>query len=411
MKSHELYTLLGEIDSEYILDACPRNTNKEKHTMKRNISKKIMYGALAFAASLALLITGALTFTPTKGQNDNFATITLDVNPSLEIKVDENETVRAVTALNEDAKTVMGDMRFEGSSLELTVNALIGSMVRNGYLNEITNSVLLSVDSKDAEKGITIKEKLAGEIAAMINTESFKGAVISQTVSSDDSELAELAKTYGVTMGKAKLIRAIVNNDSERSFAELVPFSITELNLILEGVQSPFLDPENGPAPEDLPDVDGEASQKGYIGKEKALQTVLEYYNVPKEEVSNTPSIEITIQSGTICYRVQFKRISGNYSYKYNVCINAATGWIAGGGFQSSYSDPNPMDNKGCHDVAFEKAGCTKEEAENLNIVFNMEDYEVWVFIIDFDFNNTHYHTICNAYTTEILHFASTPLT
>lgn len=409
MKPHELYRLLGEIDSQYIKDACPKNL-KEENTMKHTVNKKIIYGALAFAASLVLILTGAFGFFPkTNDANGIMTTIMLDVNPSLEIKVDENERVLAVNALNEDAETVIGTMDFEGSSLELTVNALIGSMLRNGYINEITNSVLVSVDSRDEEKGNMIKEKLASEIASIINTDTIKGSVISQTVSAEDTELVKLAQTYGVTIGKAKLIRAIVQNDSEKSFAELVPFSITELNLILSGVNNPFVENGDTAKPEDLLDVDGEASEKGYIGREKALDIVLEHYNVPEEQLSTVPTIEITVQNGIICYRVQFKRTFGHYTSKYDVYVNAATGWLAGGGYQQSYSDPNgPV--KGCHDVAFEKAGCTEEEAENLEVVFNMEDYKVWVFIVDFDFNNTHYHAICDARTTEILQFEASPI-
>ena len=409
MKSHELYTLLGEIDSEYIEDACPRHM-KEKSNMKHTINKKIMYGALAFAASLALVITGALGFFEgLHDAGDVMTTVMLDVNPSLEIQVDENERVLAVNALNEDAETVIGNMNFEGSSLELTVNALIGSMLRNGYINEITNSVLVSVDSKDDAKGNEIKEKLASEIASIINTDTIKGSVISQTVSGEDAELVKLAKNYGVTLGKAKLIRAIVQNDSEKSFAELVPFTITELNLILSGINNPFVDNGDTTKPDDFLDIDGEASEKGYIGREKALDIVLEHYNVPQEQLTTVPEIEITVRNGTICYRVQFKRAFDNYTSKYDVYVNSATGWLAGGGYHQHYSDPNgPV--KGCHEVAFERAGCTEEEAENLEVVFNMEDYEVWVFIIDFDFNNTHYHAITNARTTEILQFEATPI-
>ena len=66
MKTHELYNLLGEIDSEYISDACPRYANKEEPNTKRNVRKKIIYGTLSFAACMALIITAVIgNFTPT----------------------------------------------------------------------------------------------------------------------------------------------------------------------------------------------------------------------------------------------------------------------------------------------------------------------------------------------------------
>lgn len=57
-----------------------------------------------------------------------------------------------VNALNEDGRIVLGDMNFSGSSLDVTVNALVGSMLRNGYLSELANSILVSVDNGDPAK-------------------------------------------------------------------------------------------------------------------------------------------------------------------------------------------------------------------------------------------------------------------
>ena len=293
--------------------------------------------AVTTAACLAMILGCFAGYSVYHSKNAVVTTVTLDVNPSLEIKANEDERVMEVVALNKDAEIVIGNMEFEGSSLELTVNALVGSMLRNGYINEITNSVLLSVDSKDEATGKAIKEKLAGEISYMINTEAIKGSVISQTVSGEDKQLSELAAKYGVTLGKANLIQAIVSKTSDKTFAELVPFSITELNLMLESVNDGV-----GSNSDTDPDIDGIPSQKGYIGKENAYVTVLQYYNVPREEVIDTPVIEFTVQNGIICYRVEFTRISGYYTYKYDVYINAATGWTAGGGYKKLINLPFP---------------------------------------------------------------------
>ena len=97
-------------------------------------------------------------------------TVTLDVNPSIEIKADQEEIVLDVVALNEDAKIIMDDIEFEGTNLETTVNALIDSMIGNGYINKNTNSVLLSVDNKDENVGNAIKDKLSAEISDLISS-------------------------------------------------------------------------------------------------------------------------------------------------------------------------------------------------------------------------------------------------
>ncbi|MBO5744743.1 MAG: hypothetical protein J6R60_03040, partial [Clostridia bacterium] len=165
MKTHELYNLLGEIDSEYISDACPRYANKEEPNMKRNVRKKIIYGTLSFAACMALIITAVIgNFTP-NGENEILATITIDVNPSIEINVDENEKVLCVSPLNEDAQEVIGTMDFEGTSLDVTVHALVGSMVTKGYMTQMKNSVLVSVESENDTTAL--REKLTSEISSL----------------------------------------------------------------------------------------------------------------------------------------------------------------------------------------------------------------------------------------------------
>ena len=52
----------------------------------------------------------------------------------------------SVLRVREDAEKVVGDMDFSGASLEITVNALIGAMYRHGYLGELANSVLVTVN-------------------------------------------------------------------------------------------------------------------------------------------------------------------------------------------------------------------------------------------------------------------------
>ena len=42
----------------------------------------------------------------------------------------------------------------------MAINALIGSMLRNGYIDEIDNSILITVENKDKDKGATYRRNL-----------------------------------------------------------------------------------------------------------------------------------------------------------------------------------------------------------------------------------------------------------
>ncbi len=282
-------------------------TNQRKHF---NFKKSM----IACAACLAMVIGcfaayGALAPTdkigtepksPISSNGGNAATVatvvTLDVNPSIEIKADAAEKVLAVLALNEDAKAVIGDNKFDGSTLQATVGTLIDSMIEQGYLNESTNSVLLSVENENETTGNGIKDKLANEI-----TDKIEGDVIGQVVSSKDSQLSELATTYGITLGKAKFICQIIGNE-DKNFADYIHYSITELNTLLKA----SVEENEG----------GEGEEKNYIGKEAALQIVLEALDLTLEDLDEYPTIVLDVRRGEVFYDI-FIKIS-HYEDEYN---------------------------------------------------------------------------------------------
>ena len=122
---------------ESVLSDCEGQEGKvfEMSEMKNSKKKSWTRWAAGIAAAFALLAGGTGLGMLYKVNHDIAATISLDVNPSIEITVNQKEKVLSVLPRNEDAKKIVGNMDFKGSDLEVTVNALIGSMLRGGYLN------------------------------------------------------------------------------------------------------------------------------------------------------------------------------------------------------------------------------------------------------------------------------------
>lgn len=264
------------------------------------------------AAAFVLLIGGMTGFQVYQANYTVASLISLDVNPSIEIQVNQKEQVLAVNTRNEDAKIVVGDMDFKGSSLDVTINALIGSMLRNGYLNEMANSILVSVDNQDPMKGADLQERLANEINEVLQTGSFNGAVLSQTISADSS-LRELANTYGITLGKAQLIQQIISQNTFYSFEDLVPLSINELNLLSE----------SGNLKLDNVSSLGTASDKAYLGEEKAKEAALSHANVSADKITHY-EIELDYENGLMVYEIEFNCEGFEYDYD----IDAVTGAV-----------------------------------------------------------------------------------
>ncbi|MBR4073990.1 MAG: cell wall protein, partial [Firmicutes bacterium] len=192
---------------EAILSRCENPEGKviEMKEMRKNKSsgwKRIV----AAAAMVAVIFGGAGMYVQGNAVD---SIIELDVNPSVELSVNKKERVVSAEALNEDAKVVLEDMDLKGADLEVAVNALIGSMLKHGYISELQNSILISVENDDVVKGKALEDRLVKEVNDMLKSSAIEGAILSQQIK-DDDDTKKLAEELKVSEGKAVLIDKIV---------------------------------------------------------------------------------------------------------------------------------------------------------------------------------------------------------
>ncbi len=320
MTNHEVETKLRNAVSNAapdVLDSVLADCEQQKGTVIYMAEKKQnpwVRRVAGLAAALVLVVGGAFGYRTYQQNHTVAATVSLDVNPSIEITVNRDERVLAVTPLNNDGVTVIGDMDFTGSDIDVAVNALIGSMLRNGYLNDIANSILVSVDNADPAAAAVLQERLAAEISGLLQTDTFSGAVLSQTVTHGDTELLELANTYDITAGKAELIRQLTAQNTLYTFEELAALSINELNLLSA----------SGNIQLDSVSSVGTASDKGYIGREAALSAALSHAGITQTAVSGHHEAELDYEHGTMVYELEFYADGREYEYD----IDAVTGEV-----------------------------------------------------------------------------------
>lgn len=386
-----------------ILSECDKQKGRIITMSDTKPKRKIMRWTAAVAAVFVLMIAGifSVQFYQTNYSVDSV--VSLDVNPSIEIKTNQKEEVLAVNALNEDAEIVIGEMSFKGCGLDVTVNALIGSMLRNGYLNEAANSILLSVCGDNDEKTAALQEKLTDEINAILQTDTFSGAVLSQIVS-PDSELQALADSYKISLGRAKLIQKFIDKNPQYSFEELAGLTINELNLLSK---------KNGLTLEEVNST-GDVSDKAYIGIDSAKDVAFSHAGVTDDVNVSKLEVEMDYEHGIMVYEVSFLYNNNKYNYE----INANTGEIVEVKSNSVEDKEKDENEPGADNVlisadeaknlAFSHAGVTEQLA-----VFDMEielDKENGksVYEIEFSYKNSEYEYDIDASTGEILKFEKT---
>ncbi len=332
--------------------------------------------------------------------------IELDVNPSIELQVNSSERVLDVRALNADAEGIIDGMDLKGTSLDVAVNALVGSMLTNGYINDLANSILVSVENNDAARGAELQQRLTDEIGALLSASSVDGAILSQTVQASDPEASRMADAYGISQGKAALIIQILAQNPLLQEGDLVGLTINELNLLLTSRDTQLSSVQST----------GTASDKAYIGVDAAAQAAMQAAGVTEAQRLKT---ELDAEDGRMVYEVEF--ISGDSEYEYD--IDAVTGEVVKAGrerYDGYPSNPRPVNpgqnNQGgslsgligetaAEDIALAHAGITRAEAGYIKTELDIDDdgddpdkYEVEFYV-----GRTEYDYEIEAYTGVIL--------
>ncbi len=386
---HAFLSLPHDGLSDDVFDAC--RPSESAPPSRRPI--RLMPMMMVVAASLALLVCGVAMLWAHRPSG--YMTVSLDVNPSIAIDVDDRETIVSVTALNEDAAAVIGDQVYTGQTVAKTVQELVAAMVQQGYLSEVANSVLISVDSTDADKAARLQTKLSGEVEQALAADGLSGAVISQTLHTD-KELAVLATQYGISTGKATLISHLIELDPLKSFAELAGASINELNLLAQKLEATV-------------QATGTASEKAYVSRDKAI-AIAAADAAADVRLLTIVETEFDFERGRMCYEVEF--VLDGIEYEYD--LDATTGEILkakqeaaddtdyDAGEFKNFAAIDPVDATQVKADVLAHAGLTEQDITEYDIEWDTRR-NLFVYEIEFESGNVEYKYHVNAETGEIL--------
>ena len=288
-----------------ILEGCDREKG-QVISMEKRKNKKLSR-ILSIAAVFVLLIAGVFLYKNFTG-SDAAALVSIDVNPSIELEVDADERIIIARALNDDGKKVLSGMKLEGTDLNTGVNAIVGSMLKNGYIDELRNSVLVSVSGDGSIDTAALEAKLMQEVSSALDG---AGAVVAQNLDDIDDDTRKLAERYGISVGKAAFIEKIIELNPTLKVEELAPLSINELCLLANGKEI------GGTL------YSGSTSDKAYIGAERAKSIALSHASLAETAVFDL-DCELDYEYGRMVYEVDFDANGAEYEYE----IDAKSGDI-----------------------------------------------------------------------------------
>ena len=156
-----------------------------------------------------------------------YSLVDLDVNPSIQLTASRSDRILKAEAFNSQAQKVLGEMDLRGVPLDVGVNAIIGSMVTQGYLNEQHSTVLVTVQSSNQQKAVEMTASLAGEISQQLTTAGLTPKVLSHA--SPMEEKSQGAAVQGISPGRVALIEHILAQKPEADRETLYQMSVDQL--------------------------------------------------------------------------------------------------------------------------------------------------------------------------------------
>lgn len=389
-------------DLEGVLSRCEtgKGTVIDMTNAVETKKKTRRWAPLAAAACLALVLVGGGGGYYYYSVNNAVASlVSLDVNPSIQLEVNKNEKVLSATPMNDDGAEILADMDLKGTQADVAMYAIIGSLLQHGYVDELANSILITVEDDDQARGEKLQQELTAQADAALANAQVSGAVLAQTLQHTE-ELSQKAQEYGISTGKAALIQAIVEgSNNTKTFEELVGLSINELNLLytaqapLEG-QTSGGQQSSGAANTAPITTSGSASQSAYIGLEAAKQAALNHAGVSASQATFLEA-EYDYDDGRMVYEVEFHVKGTEYDYE----IDAQTGEVVkykteqngantGG---SSANTSSYIGESAAKAAALKHAGVSESSTKYCNAWLEYDDGRPECYEVEFMAGNTRY--------------------
>lgn len=241
----------------------------------------------------------------------------LDVNPSITLSLDKNDTILSATAVNSDAEIVLSGMDFKGVSLKTGLNAIIGSMYINGYLSMEDNSMLISVDKKDKSTADAYLTAITTSVNEIFASSNMKCSIITQSVEKNQ-DLIDRANDKGVSIGKIHFIDKVFDDIDEiiDDTEDMFNMSIKDLSLIFKN--SPKYSDEDKKEV-----VSGEI--EGVFDKNAIKEKVLQDVGVEEFDTFYVFAIPKRHGNERVVYLVRFTIDGDNTVYQYEISSKDGT--------------------------------------------------------------------------------------
>ena len=365
-------------DVNGVLSRCEERKGTVIPMTTKKTTKRRWTSLIAACLAVMLLGGGGLFY---QRANAVASVVSLDVNPSIELKVNRSEKVLVCTPLNEDAKAILADMSngadLKGAKLDVAVNAIVG---------------MISVEDKDTARAEKLQRELTSTVDGVLQTSESRASVLTQTLT-QDAGLEQQARENNISTGKAAMVNRVLAINPSLKFDALAKLSVEELKDLAEA---------GAPA---MP-----------IGMDAARTAAEEYAGTTAVD-SVTAEVDPELDESPAHYEVELQTAWGEFEY----LVDAYTGKVLSGqkdllaAVSASNETTKPSGQKPApsgtvQDIGYAKAksialnhaGLSENQAYDMDIELDDEDGTL-VYEVEFKSGGMEYSYEINAATGAIL--------
>ena len=214
------------------LDSKEEGAKMEKVLVRRierkstSLGFKTVMQLTAACVALVLLVGGIFYY---RGNLMVDSLVDLDVNPGIELLTNQKNRVLEAYATNGDGDKVLSGMDLKNVDLQVALNAIVGSMVQQGYMTKDTKGVLVTVQNKDQKKADNLRKLVVKEMEIALSTEDMNAAVFHQVISSQNNNASAFARKNNISLGKAVFVLNLANKARSLDAKELAKMKISEI--------------------------------------------------------------------------------------------------------------------------------------------------------------------------------------
>lgn len=220
------------------------------HERRRRFSRLSLTRYVGAAAAVMLLLTAYLVYSATQAKAV-VAYLTMDINPSIEIGIDERERVRELRAVNIAGSRLIEGIAYKGRELESVATVILERASSAHYLDAPHKDILIasiwmnSSNEQIAEFERMLAQSLDGELRSWLDAHDKPSDSVTITTLFLPAELKNEADSLGISAGKMALYLMAKDEGYPLELESLKKQSIDKATETIGGVGQIVGDAEN----------------------------------------------------------------------------------------------------------------------------------------------------------------------